>query len=152
MPVELNTPGTQLSPDSAKRIQRHIAGLERRLVKFANPLITITVKDRTTERRHTADVRVNLGVDGVELVSHNEGASAEQAARLAIEDVQRQLERYVANLRGKPAFGTPSRREPRDLRPGTQVAEIDEGEESDLSDADDYDAPPDLTTDERDEG
>jgi len=154
MPVELNTPRTQLSPDSEKRIQRHIAGLERRLVKFANPLITITIKDRVTERRHTADVRVQLGVDGVELVSHNEGESAEHAARLAIEDVQRQLERHVSTLRGESSFGPPSRREPRDLRPGTQVTELEdeETEESDLSDEDDYDVPPDLTADERDEG
>ena len=50
MPVELNTPKTHLSPDSEKRIQRHIAGLERRLVNFQNPLITITIRDRSTER------------------------------------------------------------------------------------------------------
>jgi ribosome-associated translation inhibitor RaiA len=144
MPVELNTPRTQLGPDSEKRIQRHIAGLERRLVNFANPLISITIKDRAKERRHTADVRVQLGVDGVELVSHNSGESAEHAARLAIEDVQRQLERYVANLRGEPSYGTPSRREPRDLRPGTQQieeeAEIDE--ESEVDDSDREDAQP----------
>jgi hypothetical protein len=35
------------------------------------------------------------------------------------------------------------------LRPGWQVAETDEG---DLGDEDDYDAPPDLTTDKRNEG
>jgi ribosome-associated translation inhibitor RaiA len=155
MPVELNTPKTQLNPDAEKRIRRHVAGLERRLVKFANPLITITIKDRVTERRHTADIRVQLGVDGVELVSHNDGESAEHAVRLAIEDVERQLERSVSTLRGEATYGTPSRREPRDLRPGMQVAEpeeTDENEESDLGDEDDYDTPPDLTTDERDEG
>ena len=158
MPVELNTPKTQLSPDSEKRIRRHVAGLERRLVKFANPLITITIKDRVTERRHTADIRVQLGVDGVELVSHNDGESAEHATRLAIEDVERQLERYMSTLRGEATYGTPSRREPRDLRPGVQAVEPEddeegeENEESDSADEDDYDAPPELTTDERDEG
>ena len=137
MPVELNTPKLQLSPESAKRIQRHIAGLERRLVNFHNPLITITIRDRPTERRHTADVRVQLGVDGVDLVSHNSGETAEQAARLAIEDVQRQLERHVATLRGEPAYGTPSRREPRTLRPGIQPEALDEtvpGDEDDDGD------------------
>ena len=156
MPVELNTPKTQLSPDSEKRIRRHVAGLERRLVKFANPLITITIKDRVTERRHTADIRVQLGVDGVELVSHNDGESAEHATRLAIEDVERQLERYMSTLRGEATYGTPSRREPRDLRPGTHPAEEseerEENEESDSADEDDYDTPPELTTDERDNG
>ena len=77
------------------------------------------------------------------MVSHNSGETAEQAARLAIEDVERQLERYMATLRGEPAFGTPSRREPRDLRPGTQADETDTGDE------DDYDAPPE--SDEHDE-
>jgi hypothetical protein len=88
----------------------------------------LTVRDRATERRHTVDLRVNLGVDGDVLVSHQSGDSAEHATRLAVEDVQRQLERYVSGLRGEAAYGTPSRREPRDLRPGTQTAEL-EGEE-----------------------
>ena len=133
MPVELHTPKTELSEDSEKRIQRHIAGLERRLVNFPTALISLTVRDRSTERRHTVDLRVTLGVDGDVLVSHQSGESAEHATRLAVEVAQRQLERYVATLRGKHAFGTPSRREPRDLRPGTQPAEedeeLDEGEE-----------------------
>jgi len=128
MPVELHTPKTELSQDSEKRIQRHIAGLERRLVNFPTALISLTVRDRATERRHTVDLRVNLGVDGDVLVSHQSGDSAEHATRLAVEDVQRQLERYVSGLRGEAAYGTPSRREPRDLRPGTQTAEL-EGEE-----------------------
>ena len=128
MPVELHTPKTELSQDSEKRIQRHVAGLERRLVNFPTALISLTIRDRTTERRHTVDLRVNLGVDGDVLVSHQSGDSAEHATRLAVEDVQRQLERYVSGLRGEAAYGTPSRREPRDLRPGTQTAEL-EGEE-----------------------
>lgn len=126
MPVELHTPKTELSQDSEKRIQRHIAGLERRLVNFPTALISLTVRDRATERRHTVDLRVNLGVDSDVLVSHQSGESAEHATRLAVEDVERQLERYVATLRGKHAFGTPSRREPRDLRPGTQPVEEEE--------------------------
>ena len=128
MPVELHTPKTELSQDSEKRIQRHIAGLERRLVNFPTALISLTVRDRTTERRHTVDLRVNLGVDGDVLVSHQSGESAEHATRLAVEDVQRQLERYVSGLRGEAAYGTPSRREPRDLRPGAQGAELEEAE------------------------
>ena len=133
MPVELHTPKTELSQDSEKRIQRHIAGLERRLVNFPTALISLTVRDRTTERRHTVDLRVNLGVDGDVLVSHQSGDSAEHATRLAVEDVERQLERYVSGLRGEAAYGTPSRREPRDLRPASQVAELEEEEtEEDL--------------------
>ena len=133
MPVELHTPKTELSQDSEKRIQRHVAGLERRLVNFPTALISLTVRDRTTERRHTVDLRVNLGVDGDVLVSHQSGESAEHATRLAVEDAQRQLERYIATLRGEAAYGTPSRREPRDLRPASQIAELEEEEiEEDL--------------------
>jgi ribosome-associated translation inhibitor RaiA len=128
MPVELHTPKTELSQDSEKRIQRHIAGLERRLVNFPTALISLTVRDRTTERRHTVDLRVNLGVDGDVLVSHQSGESAEHATRLAVEDVERQLERYVSGLRGEAAFGTPSRREPRDLRPAAQTVAVEEEE------------------------
>lgn len=134
MPVELHTPKTELSQDSEKRIQRHVAGLERRLVNFPTALISLTVRDRTTERRHTVDLRVNLGVDGDVLVSHQSGESAEHATRLAVEDAQRQLERYIATLRGEAAYGTPSRREPRDLRPASQIAELEEEEiEEDLA-------------------
>lgn len=132
MSTELLTPKTHLSPDAEKRVQRYLDGLERRLTKFHNHTVTLTVRDRSTERRFTADALVALGVDGVELVSHNNGETAEQAARLAVEDIERQLERYVATLRGEPSFGTPSRREPKDLRPGMQAE----------SDEDDYDAPP----------
>ena len=123
MPFEIHTPKTNLGPDSEHRIQRHIAGLERRLVKFQNPQGKLTVRDRPTERRHTADLVLELGVDGVELVSHHSGESAEHAARLAIEDIERQLERYMSTLRGEPAFGTPSRREPKDLRPAASGEE-----------------------------
>jgi hypothetical protein len=68
------------------------------------------------------------------LVSHQSGESAEHATRLAVEDAQRQLERYIATLRGEAAYGTPSRREPRDLRPASQIAELEEEEiEEDLA-------------------
>ncbi len=133
MATELLTPKTHLSPESAKRIQRHLDSLEKRLTKFHNHDVTLTIKDKSTERRFTADALVSLGVDGIELVSHNQGETADLAARLAIEDIERQLERHMATLRGEPSFGTPSRREPKDLRPGTQPA-----------DDDDYDAPPDT--------
>jgi ribosome-associated translation inhibitor RaiA len=142
MPAVLHTPKTQLSPESEKRIQRHIAGLEKRLVNFRNQQITLTIRDRVTERRHTADLRVHLGVDELVLVSHQSGETAELAARLAVEDVERQLERHVSTMRGEPAYGTPSRREPRDLRPATQPGEPEEPEARDLADEDDYDAPP----------
>jgi ribosome-associated translation inhibitor RaiA len=135
MATELLTPRTMLSDDTRRRIRRHLDGIERRLTKFHNHDLTLTVKERPTERRFTADALLALGVDGVELVGHTAAETPEAAARSAIEDIERQLERYVATLRGEASFGTPSRREPRDLRPGTQPADLDE---------DDYDAPAEL--------
>jgi ribosome-associated translation inhibitor RaiA len=132
MAIELLTPKTHLGPEAERKIQRHLDSLEKRLVNFKNHDGTLTVRDKSTERRFTADLVVATGVDGVELVSRNASETAEQAARLAIEDIERQLERYVATLRGEPSFGTPSRREPKDLRPASQ-SQLDE---------DDYDAPP----------
>lgn len=132
MPIELNTPKTHLSPESEHRIQRHLDSLERRLAKFPTANVLVTIKDKSTERRFTVDILTALGVDGVELISHQSGESAEQAAKLAVEDIERQLERYVSTLKGEAAYGTPSRREPKDLRPAYQ------------SDEDDFDSPPDL--------
>ncbi len=133
MPIEIKTPKTTLAPDSEKRVARHLDGLERRLVNFSNAEVDVTIRDRATERRYTADIHLRPGVDSTDLISHQQGETAEQAVRLAVEDIERQLERYISTLRGEAAYGTPSRREPKDLRPDRST--IDE---------DDYDAPPDV--------
>ena len=135
MPIELNTPKTHLTPEAEKRIQRHLDSLEKRLAKFSNPQTIVTIRDRTTERRFTADILLQTGVDGTEMVSHQSGETAEQAVRQGVEDIERQLERYVSGLRGEPSFGTPSRREPREQRPAL------------VTDQDDFDTPPDLDPD-----
>jgi ribosome-associated translation inhibitor RaiA len=132
MPIELKTPKTTLSSDSERRISRHLERLERRLVNFNSAEVAVTVKDRATERRYTADVHLRPGVDSTDLISHQQGDSPEQAVRQAVEDIERQLERYIATLRGEAAFGTPSRREPRETRPVNAAA---------VPDDDDYDAP-----------
>jgi ribosome-associated translation inhibitor RaiA len=128
MPIELTTPKTHLSPETTKRIQHHLDSLDRRLVKFANAATTVNVRERATERRFTADIRLAPGVDSVELVSHQSAETPEAASRLAVEDIERQLERFVATLRGEPAFGTPSRREPKVLRPANTESEPDDGD------------------------
>jgi hypothetical protein len=38
---------------------------------------------------------------------------------LAIEDLERQLERRLAGQRGEPTYGVPSRRLPKQLRPSS---------------------------------
>jgi hypothetical protein len=63
------------------------------------------------------DLRVQLGPLGAHLVSHQRAGTTAHAVRLAVEDVERQLERRHADQRGEASFGVPSRREPAALRP-----------------------------------
>ena len=69
------------------------------------------------QRRVTADLRVQLGPLAAHLISHQAAESADLAARLAVEDVERQLERRLAKQRGQPTYSVPSRRLPEALRP-----------------------------------
>jgi ribosome-associated translation inhibitor RaiA len=128
MPIDLTTPRTHLSPETTKRIQHHLDSLDRRLGKFTNATTTVSVRERATERRYTADIRLAPGVDSVELVSHQSAETPEAASRLAVEDIERQLERFVATLRGESTYGTPSRREPKDLRPASVDPQMDDSE------------------------
>ena len=134
MPIELITPKTTLTPESEKRVRRDLDGLERRLSSLPHPIATLTLRDRSSERRFTADLILQTGVDSADLVAHQAAPTAEAAAKLAVEDIERQLEKYMATLRGDASFGTPSRREPKTLRPATAAVVED--------DEDDYDAPP----------
>jgi hypothetical protein len=68
------------------------------------------------------DLRLELGPLGSHLISHQAAETADRAVRLAVEDVERQLERQLAVQRGEPSFGVPSRREPTSLRPSKLAA------------------------------
>lgn len=123
--------GRKMSEAEKERFLRHFDGLEARLRHFPEPIVEASVTDHPAQRRVELDLRVSLGPLGRHLVSHQAAETLDKAARLAVSDVERQLERQGAKQRGEPTFGQPSRREPRSLRPHPpgHRAETEEAEE-----------------------
>jgi ribosome-associated translation inhibitor RaiA len=115
--VQLHTGDLELGEDQERRIRHQLEMLGERLTHFSEPTAYLTLRDHPQQRRVTVDLRAILGPRGNELVSHQAAETAEHAVRLAIEDVERQLERFLADLRGEPTYGVPSRRLPDELRP-----------------------------------
>lgn len=115
--TSLATHDVVLSPTEQKRIRRYLGALERRLEHHPEPSATLMLKGHAAARRVTVDLRVQLGPLGEHLVSHQAAESATQAVRLAVEDIERQLDRRHASERGEPTYGVPSRRLPETLRP-----------------------------------
>ena len=122
-------------------VRHQLGGLERRLVHFPEPVATLVLARHDGRRQVTADLRVRLGPHAAHLISHQAAEAVDQAVRLAVDDVERQLERRLASQRGEPSFGTPSRRLPDDLRPHPLGPDTTAGSEEDrprsaLGDAD----------------
>lgn len=65
---------------------------------------------------------------GSHLISHQGAETVDRAVRIAVEDVERQLEREHAMQRGEPSFGVPSRRLPSNLRPAYIASSLTEEE------------------------
>ena len=101
-----------LSEIEESRLRRQFNGLENRLVHHPEPVAELSLSQLAEPRRIEADLRVRLGPLGSHLVSHQAGATVHSAVRLAVKDVERQLERQHASQRAEPTFGIPSRRRP----------------------------------------
>jgi hypothetical protein len=117
MQIELRTGTCPLSPDEERRIRHQLDALGRRVEQFPEPLATLDLKEQGTQRRVTADLRLRLGPQGQHLISHQAAETPDRAVVLAVQDIERQLERRVSSMRGKAAYGVPSRREPKEERP-----------------------------------
>lgn len=115
--------GLALNDLETRRIRRHLDRLANRLANWSDPIVTLLLWPREGPPGVTARVRVRFGHLGGHLVSQESGDSADQAARGALEQVIRQLERHLADLRGEPTFAVPSRREPATHRPARRPAE-----------------------------
>ncbi|MCS6801760.1 MAG: HPF/RaiA family ribosome-associated protein [Chloroflexota bacterium] len=113
----LHQNGLKMSEAEKERFIRHFDGLEARLRHFPEPIVEASVTEHPAQRRVELNLRVSLGPLGGHLVSHQSAETLDKATRLAVSDVERQLERRLAKQRGEPTFGQPSRREPRSLRP-----------------------------------
>jgi hypothetical protein len=115
--IQLELEGLSLSRVDERRLRAHFQSLERRLEDRPEPAAVLVLQQHADQRRVAADLRVELGPLGPTVVSHQAAETPDRAARLAVEDVERQLERRTSEQRGDAAFGVPSRREPRRLRP-----------------------------------
>jgi ribosome-associated translation inhibitor RaiA len=124
----LNTNGMYLSEDDQQRIQHQLDMLERRLVHRPDPSAVLVFTDHPSQRTVQVELRVQLGPLGAHLISHQSAETAPHAVRLAVQDVERQLERQQASQRGEPSFGVISRREPRH-RPASRKAGTPPAEE-----------------------
>lgn len=115
--VSLSKEGTELTAEAEQRIERMLKQLERRLAHFPEPKALARLKQQVTQRQITVDLRVELGSHAGELISHQSAGTADHAVRLAVEDIERQLERRLSSQRGEQTYGVPSRRLPKSLRP-----------------------------------
>jgi ribosome-associated translation inhibitor RaiA len=109
--------GLTLTGAEERRVHKRLHALERRLIHRPEPTAELGLRPHGAQRQVQADLRLTLGPLGPRLVSHQTAETADHAVRLAIEDVERQLERRQARQRGEQTYGVPSRRLPAALRP-----------------------------------
>ena len=115
--ITLETHDCAIGPDEEGHIRHHLEKLGQRLTHFPEPIATVVLKRHVLQRQIEAALRVELGPLGEHLVSHQAAETATHAVRLAVEDVERQLERRLAKQRGEHTYGVPSRRLPKADRP-----------------------------------
>jgi ribosome-associated translation inhibitor RaiA len=108
--IIINRQNVDLSTADEARLRQRIAALERRLVHHPDPVAEIGLTQTEGPRRVEVDFRLRLGPMGAHLISHQTGPTLLRAVRLAVDDVERQLEREHSKQRGEPTFGVPSRR------------------------------------------
>jgi hypothetical protein len=106
----LNLGDLTLTELEERRIRRQLEGLGRRLARHPQPSADIVLRPHPGQRQTRADMRVQLGSLGPHLVSHQLARTPDRAVRLAVDDIQRQLERRLAQQRGEPSYAVPSRR------------------------------------------
>lgn len=128
-PMITNRTG-ELSEAEQKRIDRSLESLAKRLANFSNPTIDLTLTGAQQNGLVDATLRVVLGVRDTTLRSTETARTADHAVKLACDDIKKQLEKAVADLRGASSYGTPSRRNPEYLRPARQTG--DAGEDAEL--------------------
>lgn len=117
MSIILHHHNFELSPAAETRIRHQLETLGQRVSSFPDPVADLRLEQHDTQRRVTADLTLQLGPNAQHLVSHQAAETVDRAAMLAVDDVERQLERQLASMRNEHTYGVPSRREPEALRP-----------------------------------
>lgn len=134
--TEYRVRGFKLTRLEEERIDRQVKSLEKRVANFPDPRLELVFDEQANPRVVRVDLRLALGPLGGHLVSHQEGPSADVAGKAAIGDVKRQLERRLANQRGEPSFGVPSRRFGADQRQADDAADEESDEYDEITDDD----------------
>ena len=115
--IQLSVDETELDERTEARVRRLLETFSRRVSQFSEPKAVARLQSYNQQRLIEVDLRVELGSHAGELISHRSAPTADGAVRLAVEDLERQLERRLSTQRGEPTFGVPSRRLPKQLRP-----------------------------------
>ena len=120
--ITLERHGVPLTAAQDQRVRRHLTALERRLAHRPEPIAVLAFSGRSGQREVVASLRVQLGPLGPTLASSQAAQTPDRAAHLAIQAIERQLERLVAGQRGEPSYGVPSRRRPGLASDRTEIA------------------------------
>lgn len=107
----------RVAADEEEHVRRLLALLDKRLAHRPDPAARLLLRWHDQQRRMKARLSLQLELLGAHVVSHEEAETAEQAVRLAVSDLERQIERHTAHQRGEPAYGVPGRRLPESTRP-----------------------------------
>jgi hypothetical protein len=108
--TRVETHGFELSPIDERRFEYHLHALEVRLEKRPEPSAILILTRHRATRVIEANLRIQLGPLGSHPLARETAETADHATRLAVEKIERQLERRVATQRGEPNYGVPSRR------------------------------------------
>lgn len=108
--ITLERHGVALTTAQEQRVHRHLTALGRRLTHRPEPIAVLSFVGPNGKREFQASLRIQLGPLGPTLTSSQAAPTPDRAARMAIQAVERQLERLVAGQRGEPSYGVPSRR------------------------------------------
>lgn len=103
--TQVQVRGFVLNEAEERRIERQLRSLEPRLAGSPEPVADLILEWHPDQRTVDASLRLRLGHLGGYFVSRTSAETADYAARLAVEDVKRQIERHMARLRGEPEFG-----------------------------------------------
>jgi hypothetical protein len=108
--ISLERHDVPLNAAQEQRVRHHLAALSRRLERRPEPIAVLSFSGPNGQREIQASLRVQLGPLGPTLTSSQAATTPDRAAHLAIQAVERQLERLVSGQRGEPSYGVPSRR------------------------------------------
>ena len=99
----LQTRRCELNESESTRIQNQRRALEPRLEHSPGPTATLAIEAHGVQRRVAEDLSVQLGRLAGHLICHQAAATPDRAVRLAVDDIERQLERRLPEaLRPRP--------------------------------------------------